>query len=174
MSRPISKNTLDIYGQVTALGSDGKLFKVGDIVDELGLSRQLVTNVLGRLVSLGFLTHSGAKYAINDMGAFNTWWLDIVKKTEDSRVQRIQTTHALIDEKFVEQVKSFTDTILFAQKSKHEEMHNLKLAGIAELDRAIRELKRERKFLVTHQRPMHNKDLTKNMDEAIDWMHSYD
>lgn len=160
MPRPFSKNTLEIFANVTALGAENKRFTLRDLVDELGLSRQLVHNQLTKLLQLGFVEKEGLFYNVPDVAAFNAWAWTVTQKQEQDKTRRVHEVEGVFESRNTTAIKDASDAVLYAQSIKEEHYQELKLAWLAQIDRAIYELKRERKFVTSRTKP------AKQLDEA--------
>lgn len=175
MVRPFSPTTILVHEAIlTQLSEPPNWFAVRDIVDELGVGRQLVSNIASRMVSLGLLERDRGRYVATDgnLKAVVTYVLqskDVSEEATQSR--RLIAVDGVFTQDDTAAIKTITDKILYAQQHKYEGYVQVKQEWLNSLEEAQAAIRREIKYARTHsktKRTFEEEDITAFIERAVE------
>lgn len=153
-NRAFSATTMTVYEEVLKqVTNPPKYFYPRDITDETGVSRQLTTNLLSRLVGLGLLERDRGRYSCREeqLPILIEYVIGASKNADNPNV-RLTVVHSIFNKEDVAAIKTATNVVLKAQSMQMEGYPLLKQRWIDRLEEAQTALKKELKFLKTHNK----------------------
>lgn len=159
-NKTFSATTLTVYEEVLKLVSaPPHYFYPRDIIDELGISRQHVTNLLSRLVGLGLLERKSAKYTCppGQLPTLIEYVIGASKYTDNpsTRLTKVEGIFSQVD---VNELKSIGNAVLKAQSLGVPNYPTLKQNWIDRLEQAQAAIKKELKYIKGHATTSANVD----------------
>lgn len=151
-NRSYSPTTLVIFEEILKqVSSPPNYFYPRDLVDELGVSRQHITNLLTRLVGNGLLERDRGRYTCpaGQLPSLIEYVVNASHRTDNPNV-RLFSVDGVFNKQDVDTIRGITNVVLKAQGTSYTNYPNIKQNWIDRLEQAQSALKRELKFLKGH------------------------